>query len=328
MATIVAQATGNWSAAGTWVGGVPPGVGDIAQSGPFTVTIDQDVTCDMLEATSSGHFMVTGATRNITANLRMTGTNTAGALQITAGPAGVTLTGNIDFLNTTASRTGVLLANNTNVTVNGNVNAGGGTNNHGISAPAAAGTAITVNGNVTGGSGGTAHGINHTVQNCVITVNGNVTGGSGSGANGITDTGTGTLTVNGNVTGGSSASTGGIGVNKTGNGTSTINGNVTGGSGSLAFGAANQNAGTMTVNGYVQGGAYGRGTTTGQSPGVFGISSGASRTYVREMRFGPNGLVPTWGSVFLLPGPWNRVEVRAGSENQVLQCIPAVGPMG
>jgi hypothetical protein len=43
MATARAIASGNWSATGTWNGGVLPGNGDTVYANGFTVTIDQNI---------------------------------------------------------------------------------------------------------------------------------------------------------------------------------------------------------------------------------------------------------------------------------------------
>ena len=61
MTTIVAKATGNYSATGTWTGDAVPGSTDTAQTGAYTVTIDGDITATAIEATSSGHFVVSAA---------------------------------------------------------------------------------------------------------------------------------------------------------------------------------------------------------------------------------------------------------------------------
>src|SRR3989304_3965057 len=68
MALITAGATGNWSAAGTWIGGVKPGVGDTAEAAAYTVTIDENISCDQLQISGAGYFLLTAA-RNIVANL-------------------------------------------------------------------------------------------------------------------------------------------------------------------------------------------------------------------------------------------------------------------
>jgi hypothetical protein len=43
MGTIVADSNGNFSATGTWTGDVVPGAGDTAQTGAYTVTVDDGV---------------------------------------------------------------------------------------------------------------------------------------------------------------------------------------------------------------------------------------------------------------------------------------------
>ena len=96
MATIVAQATGNWSAGATWTGGVKPGAGDTAQTGAYTVTIDEDVTCTQIEPTSTGHFEVTAGGRTINANVVMNSTYTNnGGVRCTHNTGTVTINGTV-----------------------------------------------------------------------------------------------------------------------------------------------------------------------------------------------------------------------------------------
>ena len=75
MATIVAQANGNFSNPATWAGGVVPGAGDIAQTGNYAVTIDASITCT-LNPTGSGRFDVTTGGITITGDLVMQSSNT------------------------------------------------------------------------------------------------------------------------------------------------------------------------------------------------------------------------------------------------------------
>jgi len=165
MATIVAQATGNWSAGGTWTGGTPPGSGDTAQTGDFVVTIDQDITVATLEPTGSGRFECTAA-RTITANIVMSSTYNNGGLRLT---------------HTTGT-----------TTINGNGTGGSAANAHAVHATGDGGTTI-INGNVTGGSGTGATGLRCAIG-IVATVNGTATGGSALTAYGILNNSTGTVT--------------------------------------------------------------------------------------------------------------------------------------
>lgn len=70
MATIATQADGNWSAAGTWSGGVPPTAGDVADMN-HNVTLDIDATVDQLDVangkvlTMNAGYGVTGMTTSM-----------------------------------------------------------------------------------------------------------------------------------------------------------------------------------------------------------------------------------------------------------------------
>lgn len=70
MATILATATGNWSATGTWVGGVVPTTGDIAVLNNKTVTVDvSSITCSLITSDPLG-----GATAGGTLSLSLSST--------------------------------------------------------------------------------------------------------------------------------------------------------------------------------------------------------------------------------------------------------------
>lgn len=94
MTTIVAGATGNWSATGTWVGGVVPGAGDTAQTGNYVVTIDVSVTCT-LNPTGSGRFDVTTGGITITGDVNMNSTYSGGGIRCSHTSGTVTITGKI-----------------------------------------------------------------------------------------------------------------------------------------------------------------------------------------------------------------------------------------
>jgi len=67
MAVITAAGNGNWSVGGTWNGGVAPSTGDTADANGFSITLDQDVTCDLLRnnASTGGAFVVPAATTRV-----------------------------------------------------------------------------------------------------------------------------------------------------------------------------------------------------------------------------------------------------------------------
>ena len=54
MAIILAAATGNWTSAATWTGGIVPGPGDVAVANNFTITIDASAACDELRNDATG----------------------------------------------------------------------------------------------------------------------------------------------------------------------------------------------------------------------------------------------------------------------------------
>ena len=84
MATIVAQANGNFSDTATWTGGVVPGAGDIAQTGNYAVTIDASVTCT-LNPTGSGYFVVTTGGITIMGDVVMQSSHAGGGLRAAHG---------------------------------------------------------------------------------------------------------------------------------------------------------------------------------------------------------------------------------------------------
>lgn len=163
MATIVAQANGNFSDTATWTGGVVPGAGDTAQTGDYIVTIDASITCT-LNPTGSGYFLVTSGGITITGDLVMQSSYVGGGLRCTHGSGTVALTG---------TATG-----GAGSSAHGAVNAGAGT--------------LTV-GTATGGAGANAYGAYNAAAG-TLTV-GTATGGAGNNAYGAVNVGAGTLTV-------------------------------------------------------------------------------------------------------------------------------------
>lgn len=86
MATITAAATGNWSAGGTWNGGVKPGVNDVGDANGFNVTLDEDITVQGIQATTGTFIVPAATTRTITGNVTYSGTS-AGMIAIATGQA-------------------------------------------------------------------------------------------------------------------------------------------------------------------------------------------------------------------------------------------------
>lgn len=232
MATITAQATGNFSATGTWTGGVVPGSGDTAESGNYTVTIDTNITVATLKATGSGYFNTTSGGISITADIVCATTNGAGAFRGAHNSGLVEITGNV-----TAGSVNNVPAIYMNATGN-----------------------LTVNGNITAGSGSASYGLLHNSSG-TVTVNGDVTGGSGNTADGVRNNSSGTLNINGSATGGSGADANGARNSSTGSMTVTKaigGGGGPGGIANLAYGVyGSGNSGQVTKVKQTQSGAYG-----------------------------------------------------------------------
>lgn len=198
MATITAQATGNFSATGTWTGGVVPGSGDTAESGNYTVTIDTNITVATLKATGSGYFNTTSGGISITADIVCATTNGAGAFRGAHNSGLVEITGNVTA--GSVNNVPAIYMNATgNLTVNGNITAGSGSASYGL-LHNSSGT-VTVNGDVTGGSGNTADGVRNNSSG-TLNINGSATGGSGADANGARNSSTGSMTVTKAIGGG------------------------------------------------------------------------------------------------------------------------------
>lgn len=80
MADIRAGASGDFSATATWVGGVVPGLGDIAYSNGFTVTISDARTVQAINNASGGG-AVAGGTFSLLNGCNLTCTNANGVVQ-------------------------------------------------------------------------------------------------------------------------------------------------------------------------------------------------------------------------------------------------------
>jgi hypothetical protein len=103
MANIKAQANGNWSATGTWAGGVVPVAGDAVWANGFTVTLNQDISVASLNtAAVSGISFNGGSTSALTG-----GTFNAGNLVANITATDITAGGNncISVLNTNLALT-------------------------------------------------------------------------------------------------------------------------------------------------------------------------------------------------------------------------------
>ena len=247
MAIIRAAISGNFSAPGTWIGGVVPGAADDAVSNTFIVVVDTNINVLSLSNSTTGGATVGGGFNFITGGL------TANITSLSAAANGL-----ITFNHTTGTNT-VNVTNSFFPGVNAIQFAGGGTVNFNIPLifPGAAITngsffkngAGTLNfaGNLTNATGNSGV-MNITAGTVNITGNINGAAGSSASAQGLTISG-GTTTVTGSVTGGSgTGATHGIGISA---GNLIVIGNVTGGSGTLGQGIGSSTAGSVTVTGTI-----------------------------------------------------------------------------
>lgn len=119
MAVIKAQASGNWSATGTWSGGVVPSLNDTVYANGFTVALDQSIDLTGSTVDTSGSFIpgqiymiVSLGTTNfaLTANCIAPGTNAGTAVAITSAVGQIFQAVNAGTATTgTARRMGALL---------------------------------------------------------------------------------------------------------------------------------------------------------------------------------------------------------------------------
>jgi len=119
MAVIKAQASGNWSAVGTWSGGVVPSLNDTVYANSFTVALDQSIDLTGSTVDTSGSFIpgqiymiVSLGTTNfaLTANCIAPGTNAGTPVAITSAVGQIFQAVNAGTATTgTARRMGALL---------------------------------------------------------------------------------------------------------------------------------------------------------------------------------------------------------------------------
>jgi hypothetical protein len=119
MATIKAAASGNWSAPGTWTGGVVPSLNDTVYANGFTVALDQSIDLTGSTVDTSGSFIpgqiymiVSLGTTNfaLTANCIAPGTNAGTPVAITSAVGQIFQAVNAGTATTgTARRMGALL---------------------------------------------------------------------------------------------------------------------------------------------------------------------------------------------------------------------------
>jgi fibronectin-binding autotransporter adhesin len=305
VATITSAQSGDFSDPATWVGGVVPGVGDVAVAATgHVIVIDVDVTVDQVTTTGGTFTFADGVTltaTNATAGVLGGATGIGAVTMSLDAPDSATIIGNVRG-GGIASSWGVEFTGTGSLTINGQVTGGtfAGADATGASAVqlTGAGTLTVDNGSgtaVQGGTGTFARGIRCTAA-ATITVTGNITAGSGSSAFGLQNSGSATITVTGNITAsfntngffnsaastitvtGDIAATGnGSGLTNSGASTITINGNISGGN---SPGLSNTGASTITVTGDITsgGGVNGAGlSNTGASTiTVIGTITGAA----------------------------------------------------
>jgi hypothetical protein len=256
VATITSAQSGDFSNTATWVGGVVPGVGDVAVAATgHVIVIDVDVTVDQVTTTGGTFTFADGVTltaTNATAGVLGAATGIGAVTMSLDAPDSATIIGNVRG-GSIASSWGVEFTGTGSLTINGQVT--GGTFN-GADATGANGLQLTGAGTLTvdngagtavsGGAGQQARGIRCTAA-ATIAITGDLRG-DGSFAFGLQNTGASTITVTGNITAGGSNTNG---LQNTGASTITVTGNITAGTGGVAFGLQNTGASTITVTGNI-----------------------------------------------------------------------------
>ena len=301
MAVIKAQASGNWSAVGTWSGGVVPSLNDTVYANSFTVALDQAIDLTGSTVDTSGSFIpgqiymvVSLGTTNfaLTANCIAPGTNAGTPVAITSAVgqifqavnAGTATTGTarrmgalLNYVNTPltiATGGGFTLAANYNIT--GAYIQAGSANCLTVSAAAsstlagcrATGSAFTLSTRaIAFSSSGTL------TLNGIVAIGGRVAGTTAAdGAHAIESTsaaGTIAFTNASTVTGGSGSTNFGLNNNNTGAITVTSC-TLTGGVGGNCDAINNNSTGTITVTSSTITG----GSTSGGAEGISNNSTG------------------------------------------------------
>ena len=199
------------------------------------------------------------AANNSTGTLTITGSVTAGSIQLSIGA------------NNASTGTMIIIGN-----------VAGGTGNSTFGASNGSNGALIITGNVTGT---TSNGVGvSNVSSGSVTITGNVTGGTNGTATGASNSSTGTITITGSCTAGSTGSA----VINSSTGTVTINGTCTG---AAVVGASNSSTGTLTVT-RAKGGPL-------ATSAVGVSSGNTSITNVEEIEYGDLGASPTSGPIRL-----------------------------
>jgi hypothetical protein len=187
MADRYAVQNGNWSSTSTWDGDTLPQAGDVVRPNGFTVTINQDVTVDLLTnnasglAVGGGVFRVDSSGYTITANVEHRHTTTSGMLLINAN---TTVIGNIsgNVLFSSSNLFCIVVAANTTLNVIGNIKGGAGNSSGGIQL-SNINSVVNITGNVDGGDSNNAgNGIRIIGSNSAVYLDGIATGGLASPA--------------------------------------------------------------------------------------------------------------------------------------------------
>ena len=258
MATRRAVANGNWSATGTWNGGVLPGNGDTVYANGFNVTINQDINIGGANnpTVNAGSF-VSGQWYEVlfVGTTSWTGigaaSNTAGTIFLATGVGSGT--GNARALATLTT------AANTPAGATG----GGGSftmsSPFAITADLRAGTttclsvtgatALTLDGlRVVGGSAAGAHGCNYAGTTTCTLENGTFTGGSNGTAIALNNASSGTVNVSASCT--FTGGTTGPAFNNASSGTVNVSASCTftGGGSGTAIALNNASSGTVNVS--------------------------------------------------------------------------------
>ena len=302
MAVIKAQASGNWSAVGTWSGGVVPSLNDTVYANGFTVAIDQSIDLTGSTVDTSGSFIpgqiyqiVSLGTTNfaLTANCIVPGTNAGTPVAITSAVgqifqavnAGTATTGTarrmgalLNYINTPLTIVtggGFTLAANWNIT--GAYIQAGSANCLTVSAAAsstltgcyAIGSAFTLSTRaIAFSSSGTL------ALNGIVAIGGRVSGASSiaNGPHAIESTsaaGTVSFSNASALAGGSGAIS--LAINNNSSGTVTVSSStVTGGSGTSSIAIENLSTGTVSVSSST--------VTGGSGTSSFSIENGSTGT--------------------------------------------------
>jgi hypothetical protein len=272
MANIRAAASGNWSATGTWVGGVIPGPGDNVSANTFIVTIDVNATVAVVTnglqygAVQAGYFILND---------------------------GITLTANVVSYAQSTGFHCVRTAGTTSASIVGNVTGGSGGGGNGYGVLHTSSGTLTVTGLVDGASVGNSVNIGIGVSGSgILIVNGIVSGGATGTTNvGINNSSTGTVIVNGVVNGVYTTS----GITNTGTGSVIVYGNLTP---TTATCISNTSTGSVTVLGNI----------TADSRGGNGITSSNAAANVRisgNLIGAPNGIPAVYAASYTVnPVPY------------------------